>query len=35
MRAAGPLALLPELGLIAAFGVFLMAMAFRTIAKRA
>lgn len=35
MRAAGPTALLPELALIGAFGVILMAVAFRTIARRA
>ncbi len=35
LRAAGPLALLPELTLLAAFGVVLMSIAFRTVAKRA
>ncbi len=35
LRAAGPLALAPQLALLAFFGVVLMAMAFRTVAKRA
>ena len=35
LRGAGPLALLPELGLLALFGVALMTIAFRTVAKRA
>ena len=35
LRAAGPMALLPQLALLALFGVVLMAAAFRTVAKRA
>ncbi|MBI3767118.1 MAG: ABC transporter ATP-binding protein/permease [Deltaproteobacteria bacterium] len=35
LRAAGPLALLPELALLGLFGVVLMSIAFRTVAKRA
>jgi len=35
MRAAGPITLLPELALIAAFGVVLMVLAVRTVARRA
>src|SRR5207237_1078779 len=35
LRGAGPLALLPELALLALFGVVLMAIAFRTVATRA
>jgi len=35
LRAAGPLALLPRLALLGLFGVILMAMAFRTVARRA
>jgi len=34
LRAAGPLALVPELGLLALFGVILMAVAFRTVEAR-
>lgn len=34
LRAAGPITLLPQLALLALFGVLLMAIAFRTVAKR-
>jgi ABC-2 type transport system permease protein len=35
LRAEGPMTLLPELGLLALFGIALMAIAFRTVAARA
>jgi ABC-2 type transport system permease protein len=35
LRAAGPLAVLPQLALLGLFGVILMALAFRTVARRA
>ena len=35
LRAAGPLALAPRLALLGLFGVILMAMAFRTVGRRA